>query len=179
MDTKKFAMNQGAVLGLLLVVISVLFYAFGILDFEKPVLSWIINTLVITSFLIFSGIQYRDIYNDGFLSYSELVKIAVTITVFSSFVFGFWKVIFIMFITPEYVELYIQYTAQQLLENADAVEKLGINVDDLLDELESSREKFKPLWIMTGEIINKAIGGLLLGLIISFFIKKEDPNLIV
>ena len=53
-----------------------------------------------------------------------------------------------------------------------------LNVDDLLDELESSRENFTPFWIMTYEIINKAIGGLLLGLIISIFVKKEDPNLI-
>ena len=81
-----------------------------------------------------------------------------------------------MFITPEYIDLYIQTAEQQVLENADAVEKLGLSVDDLLDELESSRANYKPFWIMTNEIINKAIGGLLLGLIISIFTKKENLN---
>ena len=178
MSSVNFGMNYGSILGLILVAMSVLFFAFGIPDFEKPAVFWIINTLVITSFLIFSGIQYRDVYNDKFLSYSESVKIAVTVTVFSSFIVGFYKVIFIMFINPEYVDLYLQNSGQQILENADAVEKLGYSVDDLLDELESSRENFNPFWIMTGEIINKATGGLLLGLIISIFVKKEDPNLI-
>jgi len=176
MSSISFGMNYGSILGLLLVVISVLFHAFGILDFEKPVLFFIINTLVITFFLIFSVIQYRDVYNDGFLLYSESLKIAVTITVFSSFVFGFWKVIFLNFISPEYVELYIQYAEQQLLENADAFEKLDFNTDDLLDKLESSRENFTPLRIMTVEIIKKALGGFLLGLIISIFTKNENLN---
>jgi len=176
MSSINFGMNYGSILGLFLAAISVLFFAFGNFDFDKPVLFWIINTLVIISFLIFSIIQYRDIYCDKFLSYSESVKIAVTVTVFASFVLGFYKVIFIMFITPEYIDLYIQTAEQQVLENADAVEKLGLSVDDLLDELESSRANYKPFWIMTNEIINKAIGGLLLGLIISIFTKKENLN---
>lgn len=176
MSSISFGMNYGSILGLLLVVISVLFYAFGILDFEKKVLFFIINILVITFFLLFSVIQYRDVYNDGFLLYSESLKIAVTITVFSSFVFGFWQVIFINFISTEYVELYIQYHEQYLSENANYLERLGFNIDDLLDRLESSRKEFTPLWIMISEIKNKALGGFLLGLIISIFTKKENLN---
>ena len=176
MSSLSFGMNHGSILGLLLMGVSVLFFAFGIFDFEKPVLFWIINTLVIASFIRFSIIQYRDVYSDKFISYSESVKIAVTVAVFSSFVLGFYKVILIMFIAPEYIDLYIHHAGQQVLENADSFEKLGLSVDNLLDELESSRENFKPFWIMINEIINKSLGGLLLGLIISFFTKKENLN---
>ena len=81
-----------------------------------------------------------------------------------------------MFIAPEYIDLYIHNAGQQVLENADSFEQLGLSADNLLDELESSRENFKPFWIMINEIINKSLGGLLLGLIISIFTKKEDLN---
>ena len=179
MEKKKFGMNYGAILGLILVLISVLIYGLGTLDFEIPGIIFTINSLVVLSFLLFSVTLYRDVFKGGFISYSESVKAYVTITVFSSFVFGLWRIIFIMFINPEYVELYIQHTQQQLLANAVAMEEIGFNVDDLLLEVESSDEKFTPFWIMSEQITKKAFGGLLIGLVISFFIKKEDQNLIV
>lgn len=176
MNSLNFGMNYGSLLGLLLVVISVLFYAFGIFDFEKPVLFWTINYLILFFFLIYSSVQYRNLYNCGFISYGESLKIIVTVAVFSSFILGFWRVILIKFISPEYIELYIQFNSQQVLENAEAFEKLDLSIDELLDNIESSRKKFKPIWIIMDEIRKKALGGLLLGLIISIFTKKDNPN---
>ena len=45
MSIRTFAMNQGAFLGLILVAVALVEYIVGVIDIDKPILVWIINTL--------------------------------------------------------------------------------------------------------------------------------------
>ena len=74
MDTRKFAMNYGAVLGLCLMLIALLFWVLGV-DEQQSVIPSILNNVVIIGFLVYAIMQYRDNVNNGFISYSTSLKL--------------------------------------------------------------------------------------------------------
>ena len=87
---------------------------------------------------------------------------------------------FINYIFPEYISKYIEITQQKILELDNEFPGWIDNIDEKLEQIqESAVRQFKPHQIFFQEIISKAIGGLLLSLIISFFIRKKDPNAII
>ena len=53
MDTRKFAMNYGAVLGLCLMLIALLFWVLGV-DEQQSAIPSILNNVVIIGFLIWA-----------------------------------------------------------------------------------------------------------------------------
>ena len=75
MDTRKFAMNYGAVLGLCLALIALLLWVLGI-DEQKSVIPSVLNNVVIIGFLVYAISKYRDNINNSFISYSESLKLA-------------------------------------------------------------------------------------------------------
>ena len=81
MDTKKFAMNYGAVLGLFLVALAVIMWSFGIDDKQSTIPALLNNGLTI-AFIAYAIIQYRDINNNGFISYAASLKLGTTIAFF-------------------------------------------------------------------------------------------------
>ena len=66
MDTKKFAMNYGAVLGLALVAIAVIMWSVGA-DDRQSVIPAFLNNAITIAFITYAIIQYRDINNNGFI----------------------------------------------------------------------------------------------------------------
>jgi len=172
-------MNYGALLGTLLVFFGFLFHFMNILDFERPFLVISINTILMYFVLFFSIKSFRDLYNDGFINYSKCVKIGITVSVFSAFIFGLWKMLLINYINVEYVELSIQKQQQLILEMDEKIPTMFDDVDSVLDEIEmQSSDSNSPFRLIFNEIMSKAFGGFLLSSIIYFFVKKEDPNLI-
>ena len=180
MSERKFSMNQGAYLGFILVGVALLEYIIGIIDIEKPVLVWLINTGIIIMFLWYTIQRYRDDINEGFLSYAQSLKIGVSIVVFASFIFGIWKVLLINFIMPDYPEIFIQSQEERMIEMEEMYPSLMDGFVDLDWEKieEEAYKSFRPHTIMINEIISKAIGGFMISLIISFFTKRVDKNII-
>ena len=66
MESRKFGMNYGAVLGLFLIFFAVVFWSLG-LDNEQSIVPSIVNNLVIISFISYAIIQYRDKINNGYI----------------------------------------------------------------------------------------------------------------
>ena len=173
-------MSYGAILGLLFILVAVFCRAFGIIDLERPMLVFTINTLLFSGFLFFIINKYREVKNGGFISYSQSLKVGVSIAVFSSVVFGLWKILLVGYIDPNYASLALEKQQQAILELDNAIPGMIDNIDESLDNLENElASQYKPHNILINEIISKAIGGFLLSLIISCFTKKQDPELII
>ena len=94
MDTRKFAMNNGAVLGLCLMLIALLFWILGI-DEQQSVIPSILNNVFIIGFLVYAISQYRDNINHGSISYSESLKLVTSVAFFSSVIMAFYTFIYI------------------------------------------------------------------------------------
>jgi hypothetical protein len=115
MDTRKFAMNYGAVLGLCLMLIALLFWALGV-DEQKSAIPWFLNQAIVIGMLAYAIMQYRDNVNNGFISYNESLKLGTTVAFFSSVIMAFYTVLYISYLNPEFLANLLNMTEQAMLE---------------------------------------------------------------
>jgi uncharacterized membrane protein len=170
MDTKKFAMNYGAVLGLCLMLIALLFWALGI-EQQQSVMPSILNNMVIVGFLVYAISQYRDNTNNGFISYAESLKLGTSVAFFSSVIMAFYTFIYITYLNSDMLANIMNMTEQAMLEAKPEIS------DQELDLALSMTSKFiQPHWMMIMGVLGGTFMGFLFSLIISIFLKKDNPN---
>ena len=116
MDTKKFAMNHGAVLGLSLVSIALIILSVGD-DDKQSVIPALLNNVITIAFIAYAIIQYRDINNNGFITYAESLKLGTTVAFFSSIILAFYQFIYITYLDPNALSEIIKITEQAMLES--------------------------------------------------------------
>ena len=173
MDTRKFSMNYGAVLGLCLALIALLFWVLGI-DEQQSVIPSILNNVVIIGFLVYAISQYRDNLNNGFISYGESLKLGTSIAFFSSVIMAFYTFIYITYLNPDMLANIMNMTEQAILESDPEIS------DQDLDLALSMISKFtQPHWLMIMGVLSGTFMGFFYSVVISFFVKNPDPNKIV
>ena len=172
MDTKKFAMNYGAVLGLCLVAIAVIMWSVGA-DDKQSIIPGLLNNVLTIAFIAYAIIQYRDINNNGFISYASSLKLGTTIAFFSSIILAFYSVIYVLYINTEALSEIIKLTEQAMLEAQPEISEQELDL-----ALQMVSKFMQPHWMMIMGMLGGTFMGFLYSLIISIFVKKEDPNLI-
>lgn len=166
-------MNYGAYLGLGLVLISFTVYILG-LEEQKSIIPSLLNNFLIIGAIAYSVKMYRDNFNNGFISYSQSLKIGTSVVFFASVILAFYTYIFVTFINPEYLENIIKIAEQEIL-NSDP----EISDEDLDLALSMTQKMLQPQWMSTLSVLGGTFMGFFYSLIISFFVKKDDPNFIV
>lgn len=167
---RNFGMKYGAVLGIILVGFALLFFLLQI-DSGTSILPSIVNNLVIIGFLIFSILKYRNTENEGFISYGESLKLGTTITFFSSIILAFYSYLYIYYLHPEASNEILNAAQDAMLENNP-----DISDKDLDLALQMMRNFLQPHWIMISGILGGTFMGFLYSLIISVFVRKNNPE---
>ena len=170
MNTRKFAMNYGAVLGLCLVAIASVMWSFGV-DENNSLLPTILNNGLIIAGITYAIIQFRDTENSGFISYGESLKLGTSVAFFSSVILAFYTFIFINYIEPN--------TLKEILEKAEQVILEGnpeISDEELDLALEMTGKFIQPHWMLILGVLGGTFIGFIYSLIISIFVKKDNPN---
>lgn len=170
MNSRKFAMNYGAVLGLCLVAVAAVMWTFGI-DENGSIVPSILNNGLIIAGIAYSIIQFRDIENNGFISYSASLKLGTSVAFFSSVILAFYTFIFINYIEPNTLNEIIQQAEQAMLESNPE-----ISDEELELGLEMTAKFIQPHWMLILGILGGTFMGFIYSLIISIFTKKDNPN---
>ena len=174
-------MYQGAILGFALSFCGLLFHFFNIITCEVPILYTLMNTIIMILFLIYALRIYKFNYSGGFFDFFLCVKVGISISVFSAFLFGLWKVLLVYYVNPEFSSLCVDYAQQKLLEIDEqsllVLEKWGFNVDAELDRLEDNRAPARSHMIFFREIVNKALIGFIFSSFIYLFIRNRSSNI--
>lgn len=170
MEIRKFGMNYGAVLGLILVLFALTFWVFGIKENES-VIPAILNNIVVVGFLVYGISQYRDHYNNSFISYSQSLKLGTTIAFFSSVIVAFYSFIHISYLEPNMLSDVLHETEQAMLQANPEIS------DEQLDLTLSMTAKFmQPHWLMIMSVLGGTLMGFIYSLIISIFLKNNNPT---
>ena len=170
MNTRKFGMNYGAVLGLILILIALLSWVLGI-DEQESMVPSIINNIVIIGFLYYSILQFRDKINNGFISYSESLKLGTTVAFFSSVIMAFYTFIYISYLNPDMLANIMYMTEQAVLESNPEISEEELDL-----ALEMTGNFTQPHWLMIMGVLSGTFMGFFYSAIISFFVKNNDPN---
>ncbi len=170
MDTRKFAMNYGAYLGLALIVISFIVYILG-LEEQKSIIPSLLNNFLMIGAIVYSVTIYRDNFNNGFISYGESLKLGTSVVFFASVILAFYTFLFVTFINPEYLEKILKVAEQEILNSDPEIS------DENLDlALSMTQKMLQPQWMITLSVLGGTFMGFFYSLIISFFLKRESEN---
>ena len=170
MNTRKFAMNYGAVLGLSLVLIALLYWILGVEE-QESVIPSILNNIIIIGFLVYAITQYRDSINNGFISYSESLKLGTTVAFFSSMIMALYTFIYISYLNPEMLSNILNITEQAILESNPEISDKDLDL-----ALEMTNKFTQPHWLMVMGVLSGTFMGFFYSAIISFFLKNPNPD---
>jgi len=173
MNLRKFAMNYGAILGLCLVAIATVMWSFGI-DKDGSLVPSILNNSLIIMGISYTIIQFRDTENSGFISYGDSLKLGTSVAFFSSLILAFYTFIFINYIEPNTLNEILVETEQAILES-----KPEISDEELDLALEMTTKFVQPHWMLILGVLGGTFMGFIYSLIISIFVKKDNPNEII
>ena len=161
-------MNYGAVLGLILILVALLSWVLGV-DEQESMVPSIINNIVIIGFLYYSILQFRDKMNNGFISYSESLKLGTTVAFFSSVIMAFYTFIYISYLNPDMLANIMYMTEQAVLESNPEISEEELDL-----ALEMTGNFTQPHWLMIMGVLEGTFLGFFFSLILSSFLKKKQ-----
>ena len=121
-NSKSFIINNGIILGVLGILISVINYAFG--THLDP--HWSIGTLqfILMIAIIVLGISKFKKANGGFLSWGQGVKIDVGIAILSALISIIYNYIFVTFVEPDFMAQVMEVQNQKFLDQGMSQEQI-------------------------------------------------------
>lgn len=170
---KSSALNYGLYLGLTLIAVTTIIYAFNLELFSNWWLG-IILFLVIIGFGVVSAAKAKSL-NNGFLSFKEGFSAYFITVAVGAILSGIVSIILFNVIDPDAA----QFLNEKAIENAQAMmEKFGApqaEIDKAITKMENESQFTigKVLQSTAIQLIFYAVIGLIVGLIM----KKNDPNL--
>ncbi len=170
MSIRKNALNTAVLIGGVLIILSILFYVFGV----KPgsPLNYL-SFVVLLAGMIWGTITLRDKYRNGGLSYGDAFLSGFLIATFSGIISAVFSFVFYKWIATEQIGVMLKNAEEQMLEKYPQL------TDEQIEAFMQMQEKFMtPLGISVMALVSTVLVSLLLALIIAIFLKKQvvaDP----
>jgi len=161
----KPALMYGAILGLVSVFISLVFYFIGM-----ATVNWTnyVSMLVSLVLLVYLMIQYRNVHLGGYASFGQIfLMVLVSAGIISTIIGAIYSYLLFTVIDPDLIEQVKIAAEEKIMSNSRIPESM---YDDLLDRTEerTTVANMIKVSLIAGPIINAIIG-----LIVAAFIKKE------
>lgn len=163
----KVAINHGLMLGGVLIVFSYLMYLLGV-DFDSK-LQYFSYIIMIAG--LFIGIkQWRDKYNNGFISYGDAFKNGFFTMLIAGILTSIWVLLFFTVVAPDEIGKMLEIAEEKMYESQPDM------TDEQLDlAMKWTKMFMSPLWMAIWGFLGNIFAGLVLSAIIAIFIKKEKP----
>ncbi len=161
----KPALIYGAILGLVSVFISLVFYFIGMATVNWT--SWV-NMLVGIVLLVYLMIQYRNVHLGGYASFGQIfVMVLVSAGIVSTIIGALYQYLLFTAIDPGLVDQIRIAAEEKIMSNSRIPESM---YDDIMERMEKRMNVgyMVKMALIFGPIVNAIIG-----LIIAAFIKKE------
>ncbi len=175
METKISPAKSGLQLGLLFGVIMVLEFVISyIIGVEKligssfGVIINLLNYLILPFLFIYLGCSNYKKSNDGFVTFSECLKIGVSITVIAALIYATFNLIFNL-IFPDFGEQILRITKSEILKKSPNM------TAEQMDMAISMTKKFMSQYIVFPvTIVMYAFFGLLYSFLVGAIVKKDS-----
>ncbi len=157
----RVGLHYGIIYGLTSIAISL----FTILtDLQQNFVISVLNMLVMIAFLVMP-MQYFKSQNEGFISFGQGMGIGSIVSAVSSFLSGFFILVYYRLIAPKKFEEILEKTRESW-------EKAGMNEEQI-----QVAEKFTtPEVMFISAFIGGLIFGVLLSLVVAAIVQKKKPE---
>jgi len=176
METKISPAKSGLQLGLLFGVIMVLEFVISyIIGIDKltgssfGVVINLLNYLILPFIFIYLGCTNYKKLNNGFVTFSECLKIGVSITVIAALIYAIFNIIFNI-IFPDFGDQVLSITKSEILKKNPNMTAEQMNI-----ALTMTKKFMSQYIIFPVTLVMYAFFGLLYSLLVGAIVKK-DPN---
>lgn len=160
-------MNYGAFYGLSAIIVMLVFYFAGA-NMQSKWPQWI-GYLLLIAFMVLGVKSYRDEEGGGCISFGKSLGTGILISIFGSIITGAFTVLLFTFIAPDMTQRILEMTQQNLTEQGMSEEQIALSI-------EWAQKFMTPLWLFVFSVVGGAFMGLLFGLFISVFLRRESSN---
>lgn len=134
-------------------------------------ITWIVYLFLIGA-IVWGTIEYRNKVLNGIMSYGKAFSTSFMIVLFASIIVAIYSIIFFTLIAPEVVQDIADIGRERIIDgNPDITE------EELDQALQFSSFMYTPIWLSVMDLIIQVIVGIVISLITSIFLKKEDKSI--
>ena len=170
----KSSLNFGILFGIIMILEFVISYVAD-LDPQKNrsvgIITSVMNYMVLpVIFIVLGSLSYKKNHNGGYISFSEVLKIGISITVLAALLFSLFNAGF-NYVFPEFVEKSMSQIREVMLE-----QNPNMTEDQVENALMMTKKFMNPLISIPLTIAMYAFFGLLWSLIVGAFVKNDKPS---
>jgi len=155
----------------------------GIKNPTLVIISSLFNYVVFPSiFIVLSVLLFKNKYNQGYVSFSEVLRIGVATTMVAALVLGFFSYIYYNYISPEFIEQTIEKMRNaSLLQREEMLQQGATQADlrsteDIEKELFGARMSMQSFFSVVVTMVLYSVIGLVSSIIIAAFMKRDKPQ---
>ncbi len=180
----KSAILFGLIFGAIMILEFLVLNKLDVDGVKNPTLGIVINLLnymvfpVVFVFLAIRTFKYK--YNNGYISFSEVLRIGAATTVVAALIVGVFNLIY-NYMFPEFVEQTIEKMRQVSLHQRETMLAQGAteadvnSIENIEKYLEGTRKSMQSFFSIPMTIIMYAVIGIISSIIIGAFVKKDKP----
>jgi hypothetical protein len=181
----KSAVFYGLLFGVLMIIEFLVLYKLDVDGVKNPNLGILISLMNYVAFpviFIFLAIStFKNKYNEGYVSFSEVLRIGTATTVIAALVYSVFNLIF-NYMFPEFVDQTIEKMREIALHQRNSMLSQGAmedevaSVENIEDQLVKTKEWMGSFYSIPSTIVIYAIIGIITSLILGAFTKKDKPQ---
>lgn len=163
-----FALTNGVYLGVILIIFSLIGY---VADFSTT--SWVnyLSYVMVIGMLIYALKTYRDKESGGFISYGRSLGLGTLIGLYSSILLAVYTFVFFQYFDPAELQKILVEAENNMLDQ-------GMSDRDVETAMSFTRMMTNPPVMAAFTVIGFTFWSFIFSLIISIFVKKDNPDLI-
>lgn len=165
----KFTLNYGAILGIILIIVSIIFYIAGFDAATSRWSQWLYYAIMI-GVIIFSIKTYRDNYLGGAISFGHALGTGVLVALFGSIIYAVYSYIFLSFIDATVIDKIMTAAEEDMINR-------GMSDEEIEQAMSFTRTFMaNPALIAVVTVVSFTFFGFIFSLIISLFMKKNPVD---
>ena len=162
----KSAMNYGAIIGLVLVGISLV--SFLMADYENKLLQYV-SYVVMIGGLFWAIKSYRDNECGGLIAYGSVLGFGTLVSLFFGILTAFFMYVYLKFVDDTMIQYVLEESQRQM-------EAKGMSDEEIEMGLENSKMFTSAGFIGIMALLGNVFFGFIISLILGFILKKEDET---
>ncbi len=171
----QYTMTNGALLGIILIIVSLLFYIIGFIpdSIGRAVIIPLINALIVIIFVVRSTKAYRNKVLEGSISFGNAFLVGLLVILCAYILRSFYDLIFTTLIDPGYADRIYEGLTNSMY---DMYSNMGVpesQIDASMERFTRQQENYTPLRAFFSSILSASVFGAILCLITGAILKKE------
>ena len=160
--------NYGAIAAAGMIIFSLIMY---LIDMHLNTSIMLIAYIFLIGAIIWGTIEYRNNVLGGVMSYGKAFSTSFMIALFAVIIVAIYNFVFFQFIAPDAVQDLADIGREKIINDNP-----NLSEEELDQAMQYSSFMHTPIWLSVMGLVSQVIISVIISLITSIFLKKEDKE---